>query len=217
LALATQAAEGERTLARLKAWRAVEKEREEAQARAQAAKETAEKAQREVEATERVWKEAELAEKARRETKAAKKAQEEARRAEGAAGTGGVPALAAEERMRPTKSGAKGKEVAGTGTGCPVWKRARAAIVVDSDNDEDKVSGPSTRKVKKRGLVVVIPAHRVEFRTPPPDGEEDEDKLGAAVRSAGKAVEGMAWSIHEFGMAMGRIGQVIGKYNLCRD
>jgi hypothetical protein len=63
------------------------------------AKETAEKAQREVEAMERVWKEAELAEKARRETKAAEKVQEEARRAEGAAGTGGVPALAAEERM----------------------------------------------------------------------------------------------------------------------
>jgi predicted RecB family endonuclease len=63
------------------------------------AKEAAEKAQREVEAMERVWKEAEFAEKARRETKAAKKAQEEARRVEGAAGTGGVPALAAEERM----------------------------------------------------------------------------------------------------------------------
>jgi hypothetical protein len=71
--------------------------------------------------------------------------------------------------------------------------------------------------VKKRGLVVVIPARRVEFRTPPPNSEEDEDELGAVVRSAGKAVEGMVRSIHEFGMAMGRIGQVIGKYDLRRD
>jgi hypothetical protein len=108
-----QAAEGERTLARLKAWRAVEKEREEAQARAQAAKEAAEKAQREVEATERVWKEAELAEKARRETKAAKKAQEEARRAEGAAGTGGVPALVAKDRMAVNEEGVEAAEGVG--------------------------------------------------------------------------------------------------------
>jgi hypothetical protein len=93
----------------------------------------------------------------------------------------------------------------------------QAAIVIDSDDDEDEVPGLSTRKAKKRGPVVVIPARRVEFRTPLPDGGEDEDELGTAVRSAGKAVEGMAWSIHEFGMAMGRIGQVIGKYDLCRD
>jgi hypothetical protein len=71
--------------------------------------------------------------------------------------------------------------------------------------------------VKKHGLVVVIPGRRVEFRTPPPDGEEDEDELRAAVRSAGKAVEGMVRSIHKFGVAMSRIGQVIGKYDLRRD
>jgi hypothetical protein len=64
---------------------------------------------------------------------------------------------------------------------------------------------------------VVIPARRVEFRTPLPDGEEDEDELGVVVRSVGKAVEGMARSIHEFSVAMGHIGQVIGKYDLRRD
>jgi hypothetical protein len=99
LVLAMWAAEGECALAHLEAWRAAGKEREEARARAQVAKEAAEKAQREVESTERVWKEVELAEKARRETEAAEKVQEEARRAEGAAGTGGVPVQAAEERM----------------------------------------------------------------------------------------------------------------------
>jgi hypothetical protein len=89
----------------------------------------------------------------------------------------------------------------------------QATTIVVSSNDDNDIVGLSTRKAKMCGPVMVIPACPVKFQTPPPSGEEDEDKLGAAVRSVGKAVEGVVRAIQEFSVALGRIGEVIGKYD----